>query len=83
MDVFQGGMFEMFQGLKYIHAYLDNPLLFTYIDSTDHLTNLEQLFIKLQGNVLKCNIEKSNFWSIRNRVFRFMGYPQRCNINRK
>ena len=44
---FQGKTNEMFQGFKYIHAYLDDLLVLAAGNWTDNLTNMEQVFIKL------------------------------------
>ena len=57
-DIFQEKTNKMFQGFKYIHVYLDGLLVLITGDWIDSLTNMEQIFIKIQGNGLKCNIEK-------------------------
>ena len=41
--------------------YLDDLLVLTTGNWTNHLTKLEQVLIKLQEKGLKCNIEKSLF----------------------
>ena len=41
--------------------YLDDLLVLTTGNWTNHSTKLEQVIIKLQEKWLKCNIEKSSF----------------------
>ena len=54
-------MNEIFRGLKFIRAYINDLLIITKGDWFDHLEKLEQKFQKFKDNGLKCNIEKSPF----------------------
>ena len=54
-------MNKLFEGFKYIRAYLDDLLVLTTGDWADHLTKLEQVLMKLQEKGLKLNVKKSSF----------------------
>ena len=55
-------MNESFHGFQSIHSYIDDLLILTKGDWTDHVHNLELTLNKPKEKVLKCNIEKSFFW---------------------
>ena len=52
LDILQDMMNKTFQGFEYIRAYLNELLVYMIGDCTDHLTNMEQVFIILQENGL-------------------------------
>ena len=54
---FQYNMNDLFHGFKYIRAYIDEHLVLTKGDWTDHLQKLELTLNKLKLKGLKCNIE--------------------------
>ena len=54
-----GKMKNIFQNFKYIRVYINGLLVLLTNNQTDHLSNLEQVFVKLQENRLKCIIERS------------------------
>ena len=60
-DIFQEKMNEMFRGFEFILAYINNLLIITKGDWSDHLEKFELTLQKLKDNGLKCNIEKSSF----------------------
>ena len=60
-DIFQEKISELFWGLEYVRAYLDDVLLITKGDWQDHLDKLEQVLERLQQAGLKINAEKSFF----------------------
>ena len=60
-DIFQQKMNNLFQGFEFIPAYIDDLLILTKGDWTDHVQNLELTLNKLKGKVLKCNIENYSF----------------------
>ena len=54
-------MNEMFCGFEFIQAYIDDLLIITKFDWSDHLEKLEQKLQKIKDNGLKYNREKSFF----------------------
>ena len=60
-DIFQQKMNNLFQGFEFIPAYIDDLLILTKGDWTDHVQNLELTLNKLKGKGLKCNIENYFF----------------------
>ena len=58
--IFQGKMNKLFQVFKYTHAYIVDLLVLTTGNWTYHLTNLEQVLMKLKGKGLRFNIENSS-----------------------
>ena len=65
-DIFQERMTDLFQGMEYIRAYLDDLLILSKGDWTDHCTKLDNVLQRLGEAGLKVNCEKSFFWSYRN-----------------
>ena len=61
LDIFQEKMNEIFRGFEFIQAYIDDLLIVTNGDWSDHLEKLELTLQTLKDNGLKCNIEKSFF----------------------
>ena len=51
----------MFIEIEFSRAYIDDLLVNTKFDWSDHLDKLEAVIKKLRANGLKCNIEKSYF----------------------
>ena len=51
----------LFHGFQFICAYIDENLVLTKGECTDHLEKLELTLNKTKEKVLKCNIEKSLF----------------------
>ena len=62
-DVFQEKMNELFMGLDYARAYIDDLLCLTKGDFTDHLDKLERIFERLSHAGLKVNAKTSFFRS--------------------
>ena len=60
-DIFQQKMNDLFHGFEFIRAYIEDVLILTKVDWTDHVHNLELTLNKLKEKGLKCNIEKSFF----------------------
>ena len=60
-DIFQQNMNGLFNGFEFIRQYIDDFLILTKGDWTDHLHKLELTLNKLKGEGLKCNIEDSFF----------------------
>ena len=54
-------MDDLFHGFEFIRAYLDDILILTKGDLTDHMQNLELMINKLKEKGLKYNIEKYFF----------------------
>ena len=61
LDIFQEKMNEMFVEIEFSRAYIDDLLVNTKFDWSDHLDKLELVIKKLGANGLKCNIERSYF----------------------
>ena len=49
---------EMFHGIEFTRAYIDDPLIITKGNWSDHLNKLELVIKKLGVNGLKPNIKK-------------------------
>ena len=60
-DIFQEKMNELFEGLNYAQAYIDDLLCLTSSDFDDHLEKLKRVFEHLQKAGLKVNAKKSFF----------------------
>ena len=60
-DIFQEKMSNLMQDLEYVRAYIDDLLIITPGTWEEHLTHLEQVFVRLQQAGLKINAGKSKF----------------------
>ena len=60
-EIFQHKMNDLFHGFKFISACIDELLVLTKRDYTDHVQKLELTLNKLQVKGLKCCIENSFF----------------------
>ena len=60
-DIFQERMSDLFQGMEFVRAYLDDLLLLTKGDWSDHVVKLDQVLQRLGEAGLKVNCEKSFF----------------------
>ena len=60
-DIFQQKMNDLFHGFEFIRMYIDENLILTTGDWTDHVHSLELNLNKLKEKGLKCNIEKVFF----------------------
>ena len=60
-DIFEEKMSEMFCGFEFIRAYIDDLLIITKVDCSNHLGKLEITLQKHKDNGLKCNIKESSF----------------------
>ena len=60
-DVFQERMSDLFQGMEYVRAYLDDLLILSKGDWNDHIEKLDRTLSKLAEAGLKVNCEKSFF----------------------
>ena len=58
LEIFQEKMNDMFCGMKFIRAYINDQLIITKGDCSNQLKKLEQVLTKFRANGLKCNIEK-------------------------
>ena len=70
-DIFQHKMNDLFHGFEFIHAYIENILILTKGDWTDHIQKLELTPNKLKGKGLKSNIERSFFVQTK---MRYLGF---------
>ena len=60
-DIFQEKNNEMFHGFELIQTYIDDLLIITKVDWSDHLGKLELTLQKLKYNRIKSNIKMSLF----------------------
>ena len=60
-DIFQEKMGDLMSDLEYVRTYIDDLLIITNGNWTDHLDKLEQVLIRLQKAGLKVNAKKSFF----------------------
>ncbi len=60
-DIFQEKMAELFDGIEFVRAYIDDLLILTKGDHDDHLEKLEVVLQKLTTAGLKVNAPKSFF----------------------
>ena len=60
-DIFQEKMNELFMGLDFVRAYIDDLLCITKGTFDDHLEKLERIFERLESAGLKVNATKSFF----------------------
>ncbi len=60
-DIFQEKMAELFDGIEFVRAYIDDLLILTKGDHNDHLEKLEIVLQKLTQAGLKVNAPKSFF----------------------
>ena len=60
-DVFQEKMMELFDGIEYVRAYIDDLLVLTKSDYKDHLEKLRIVLQRLREAGLKVNVTKSYF----------------------
>ena len=57
-EIFQENMNEMFRGFEFIREYINELLIITKGDWSDHLNKLERVLQNLKENGLKFNIKK-------------------------
>ena len=60
-DIFQEKMGTLMQDLEYVRAYIDDLLILTSGDLTDHLEKLDEVFRRIREAGLKINANKSFF----------------------
>ena len=60
-DIFQEKMNELFDGLDFVRAYIDDLLCITTDTFEDHLEKLDEIFARLRNAGLKVNAKKSFF----------------------
>ena len=60
-DIFQEKMNELFSGLEYVRAYIDDLLILTTDNWDTHIQQLDVVFNRLQKAGLKVNANKSFF----------------------
>ena len=60
-DIFQEMMNELFHGLEYVRAYIDDLLIISNSDFEDHLNKVKIVLNKLKAAGFKINAEKSFF----------------------
>ena len=54
-------MNELFNGLEYVRAYIDDLLIISNSNFQDHLNKVKIVFKKLKAGGFKINAEKSKF----------------------
>ena len=60
-DIFQEKMLTLMEGLEFVRAYIDDLLVITSGDFTDHLDKSEEVLKRLQRAGLRINAKKSFF----------------------
>ena len=60
-EIFKEKMNKMFCGFEFIWAYIDDLLIITKGDWSNHLENLELILQNIKDNGLKCDIKNSFF----------------------
>ena len=60
-DILQHKMNNLFHVFEFICAYMDELLVLSKVDCTDHVQELKLPVNKPKEKVIKCNIEKSFF----------------------
>lgn len=60
-DIFQEKIAELFDGMDFVRAYIDDLLVLTKGDFEDHLEKLEEVLLRLEEAGLKVNAPKSFF----------------------
>ena len=70
-DIFQEKMGDLFHDLEFVRAYIDDLLVISSGSFKDHLTKLEQVFIRLTKAGLKVNASKSSFAA---EALEYLGY---------
>jgi len=60
-DIFQEKIYELFDGMEYIRAYIDDLLVLTKGNYEDHLDKLDKTLEKLTQAGLRVNAKKSYF----------------------
>ena len=70
-DIFQEKMNELFEGLDYVRAYIDDLLVISKGTFENHLEELEEVFKRLMAAGLKVNAKKSFF---ARRELEYLGY---------
>ena len=61
-DIFQEEINQMFSGMEFIIAYINDLLVITKGDCYDHLHELELVLKNNRANGIKCNIETVVLW---------------------
>ena len=54
-------MNELFIGLEYVRAYIDDLLIIRNVDLEDHLNKVKMVIMKVKASGFKINAEKSFF----------------------
>ena len=75
-EIFQQKMNDLYHGFKFIRAYIDDHLIWTKLDWTDHVQKLELSLNKMKEKRLKWNIEKSFF---RQTNIKYLGFWITCD----
>ena len=60
-DIFQEKMDELFNGLEYVRAYIDDLIIISNGNIEDHLNKVKIVLKKLKAAGFKINAEKSKF----------------------
>jgi hypothetical protein len=60
-DIFQENMSSLMHDLEFVRAYIDDLLVLTRGDWNTHLSDLEEVLIRLRKAGLKVNAAKSRF----------------------
>ena len=60
-DIFQEKMMELFDGMEFVRAYIDDLLILTKGSYEEHLEKLEAVLMRIQEAGLKVNATKSFF----------------------
>ena len=65
-DILQQKMNDLYHGLGFISAYIDDVQILTEVDCTGHVQKLKLTINKLEGEGLKCNIKNEFFGHTKN-----------------
>ena len=60
-DIFQDKINEIFRGMEFIRAYINDLFIIAKVDQSNHLNKLELLLTNIKANGIECSIEKSFF----------------------
>ena len=65
-DIFQEKMNELFEGLDFVRAYIDDLIVITKGDLDDHLSKLDGVLIRLDQAGLKVNAKNPSLqdWNL-------------------
>ena len=71
LNIFQNIMSKLTQDLEYVKTYLDDLLILTNNNFTNHLTKLEMVLARLSTAGMRVNVSKSKFFA---EQIEYLGY---------